>query len=68
MEVGYVGGETTAQIPSYLSFYISVLDELIDTFETIEIEADDVDPFAFAALSCYEYDETDSLDTYILNS
>lgn len=68
VEVGYVGGETTDQIPSYLSFYISVLDELIDTYEIIEIEADDVDPFAFAVLSFYEYDETDSLDTYIFNS
>lgn len=50
----------------YLSFYRNVTHQLLAQFETVSIEADNVDPFAFALLNAFNYDESDSWDAYIL--
>lgn len=66
IEIVYVGGREVNQLSNYLSFYQSILVTLKDSYDKIFIEADDVDPFAFAVLNQFKYDEDISFDTYIL--
>ncbi|MER2109655.1 MAG: GNAT family N-acetyltransferase [Desemzia incerta] len=66
IEIGYIDGIDIDDIKSYMPFYKKVMDDLIAQFEIVNIEADDVDPYAFAALKCYRYDASLSLDVYIL--
>lgn len=40
--------------------------QLIEAFDVVEIEADDVAPYASALLNQYVYDWKDSWDAYIL--
>lgn len=65
LDIGYVGGGGAQKLEDYLPFYTSTTDKLIITFKTVEIEADGVAPFAFAALNAFEYDKSDSWDAYI---
>ncbi|PRY83102.1 GNAT family N-acetyltransferase [Alkalibacterium olivapovliticus] len=65
IEIGYIGGRESEAIKSYLPFYTKVIDGLISQYNTVSIEADTVDPFAYAAVNCYEYDPGESLDTYV---
>ena len=65
IEIGYVGGREMASVSEYTIFYKQVADQLIKDFVVVEIEADDVDPYASALLNQYAYDRSDSFDTYI---
>lgn len=65
IDIGYIGGRDVHQLEAYLSFYKKAVDKLFTAFRTVEIEADDVDVFAFALLNCFEYDKNDSWDTYL---
>ena len=40
-------------------------DLLIQEFDIVEIEADDVDPYASALLNQFAYDQSDSFDAYL---
>ncbi|MFL2101496.1 GNAT family N-acetyltransferase [Desemzia sp. FAM 23991] len=66
IEVGYIGGKDIQQIESYLPFYKWTIEQMIAQYEIMSIEADDVDPYAFAALNNFQYDASLSLDAYIL--
>uniref|UniRef100_UPI002409220E GNAT family N-acetyltransferase n=1 Tax=Atopococcus tabaci TaxID=269774 RepID=UPI002409220E len=66
IEIGYVGGQDVLNLPYYTAFYKNAIHQLKRQFEKVSIEADDVDPFAFAALNLFEYDQSDSWDTYII--
>lgn len=66
IEIAYIGGKDSNAVASYLPFYTEVIDQLLNQYATVRIEADDVDPFAYAALNCYEYDDSESLNAYIL--
>ena len=66
LEVGYIGGKETQQIEDYLPFYKWTIEKIIAQYEIVSIEADDVDPYAFAALNCFKYDASLSLDAYVL--
>ena len=66
LEVGYIGGKETQQIENYLPFYKWTIEKMIAQYEIVSIEADDVDPYAFAALNCFKYDASLSLDAYVL--
>lgn len=66
IEIGYIGGKEFQHLESYLPFYMETIKHLIASFETVSIEADDVDPYAFAVLNEYQYDSQISLNTYIL--
>lgn len=66
LDIGYIGGKDIAKMNQYLSFYRNVTHQLLAQFETVSIEADNVDPFAFALLNAFNYDESDSWDAYIL--
>lgn len=66
IEIAYVGGRNILQVENYLPFYLSVIKKLETDFRAIEIEADDVDIFAYTLLNQFEYDDSDSWDTYIL--
>ncbi len=66
IEIGYVGGQDVLNLPHYTAFYKNAIHQLKRQFEKVSIEADDVDPFAFAALNLFEYDQSDSWDTYII--
>lgn len=66
IEIGYIGGRDEKEISTYLPFYVEIINGLISQFETVSIEADNVNPFAYAALNCYDYDPTESLDAYTL--
>lgn len=66
IEIGYIGGADIYDIKSYMPFYKKIMDNLIAQYETVSIEADDVDLYAFAALNCFKYDASLSLDAYIL--
>ena len=65
IEIGYIGGKDTSKLKEYLSFYRQALNQLFIEFRQVEIEVDDVDPFAFALLNEFEYDKSESWDTYI---
>lgn len=65
IEIGYIGGKDTSKLEEYLAFYRQTLNQLFTEFKHDEIEADDVDPFAFALLNEFEYDKSESWDTYI---
>lgn len=65
IDIGYIGGKDTSKIDEYLSFYKQALNQLFTEFSSVEIEADNVDPFAFALLNEFEYDKSESWDTYI---
>lgn len=65
IDIGYVGGKDTGKIEEYLVFYKQALDQLFTKFKNIEIEADDVDPIAYALLNEFEYETSESWDTYI---
>ena len=65
LEMGYVGGKEVSKTEDYLVFYKQTLNQLFIEFSNIEIEADNVDPFAFALLNEFEYDKSESWDTYI---
>ena len=65
IEIGYVGGRDIAALEEYAVFYKQVADLLIQDFAVVEIEADDVDPYASALLHQYAYDQIDSFDTYL---
>ena len=64
IEIGYVGGRDIAALEEYAVFYKQVADLLNQDFAVVEIEADDVDPYASALLNQYAYDQSDSFDTY----
>lgn len=66
IEIGYVGGRDVGALEDYRWFYKQVTNQLIQDFGMVEIEADDVDPYASALLNQYAYDQSDSWDTYIL--
>lgn len=66
IEIGYVGGQDVLNLPHYTAFYKNAIHKLKRQFEKVLIEADDVDPFAFAALNLFEYDQSDSWDTYVI--
>lgn len=65
IEIGYIGGKDTSKLKEYLSIYRQALNQLFIEFRQVEIEVDDVDPFAFALLNEFEYDKSESWDTYI---
>lgn len=65
IEIGFIGGRDAKMIAEYLPFYKKSINQLIETFPIVSMEADDIDPFAFAALNCFDYDKTDSWDAYI---
>lgn len=65
IEIGYVCGKDSENPNHYRSFYQEVIEKLFMNFETVSIEADDVDPFAFTVLNYFSYDPDDSWDTYI---
>lgn len=65
IEIGYIGGKDTSKLKEYLSFYRQALNQLFIEFRQVEIEVDDVDPFAVALLNEFEYDKSESWDTYI---
>lgn len=65
LEIGYIGGKDKEKLSEYLPFYTDVIGQMTEQFKIVSIEADDVDPFAFAALNSFDYDERDSWDTYI---
>lgn len=66
IEIGYVGGRDISALETYEVFYKDVANQLIKVFDVVEIEADDVDPYASALLNQYAYDRSDSWDAYIL--
>lgn len=66
IDVGYIGGKDIQQIENYLPFYKWTIEQAIAQYETVSLEADDVDPYAFAALNCFQYDAGLSLDAYVL--
>lgn len=66
IEVGYIGGKDTQQIENYLPFYKCTIEQMIAQYEIVNIEADDVDLYAFAVLNCFQYDAGLSLDAYVL--
>ena len=65
IDIGYVGGKDSRKIEEYLTFYKQALNQLFIEFSTVEIEADNVDPFAYALLNEFEYDNSESWDSYI---
>jgi GNAT superfamily N-acetyltransferase len=65
IEMGYVGGKDIRKRAEYLDFYREALNQLFTEFNNIEIEADNVDPFAFALLNEFKYDKSESWDTYV---
>lgn len=65
LEIGYVGGQSADLINDYLPFYHTVLNRSLNHFQSFSLEADDVDPFAFALLETYPFDPDDSWDTYL---
>lgn len=66
IEIGYIGGKEENNLENYLPFYKACLSKLFDDFDSVWIEADNVDPYAFAVLNLFDYDKTESFDTYIL--
>lgn len=67
ISIGYIGGKSVKKVKEYVPFYKNTILKLIHQFETVTIEADDIDIFAFAALNEFFYDQTESWDTYIVN-
>ena len=65
IEIGYIGGKDANKLEEYLAFYKQALNHLFTKFKIIEIEADDVDTFAYALLNEFEYETSESWDTYI---
>lgn len=65
IEIGYIGGKDANKLEEYLTFYKQALSHLFTKFKIIEIEADDVDSFAYALLNEFEYETSESWDTYI---
>lgn len=65
IEIGYVSGNHVNQLQEYQVFYRDIIAILHSKFITVSIEADNVDPYASAVLSDYDYEKTDSWDTYI---
>lgn len=65
IEIGYVGGRNISSLEEYAIFYKQVADLLIQEFDIVEIEADDVDPYASALLNQFTYDQSDSFDAYL---
>ena len=65
IEIGYVGGRNISSLEEYEIFYKQVADQLIQDFGVVEIEADDVDPYASALLNQFAYDQSDSFDAYL---
>ena len=66
IEIGYVGGRNISSLEEYEIFYKQVADLLIQEFDVVEIEADDVDPYASALLNQFAFDQSDSLNAYLL--
>lgn len=66
IEIGYIGGKDISLIEKYLPFFKWSIYRLMTQFEEVSIEADDVDPYAFAALNGFDYNTSLSLDTYLL--
>ena len=66
IEIGYTGGKEIDSIENYISFYKGAVEQLLSHYALVSIEADDVDPYAFAALNCFKYESDKSLDAYIL--
>lgn len=66
IEIGYVGGKETQHIEDYLAFYKWTIEQVIAQYETVSLEADDVDLYAFAVLNCFQYDAGLSLNAYVL--
>lgn len=65
IEIAYIGGRDVHALDAYLSLYRQAIDLLVAKFSRVEIEADDVDPFAFTLLNAFSYDKNDSWDAYI---
>ena len=65
IEIGYVGGRNISSLEEYVIFYKQLADRLIQDFDVVEIEADDVDPYASALLNQFAYDRSDSFDAYL---
>lgn len=65
IEIGYVGGRNISSLEEYVIFYKQVADLLIQEFDIVEIEADDVDLYASALLNQFTYDQSDSFDAYL---
>lgn len=65
IEIGYIGGKDANKLEEYLTFYKQAISHLFTKFKIIEIEADDVDSFAYALLNEFEYERSESWDTYI---
>ena len=68
IEIGYIGGKDTSKLEEYLAFYRQTLNQLFTEFRHVEIEADNVDPFAYALLNEFEYDKSESWDTYVCDT
>lgn len=68
IEIGYIGGKDTSKLKEYLSFYRQTLNQLFTEFKCVEIEADNVDPFAYALLNEFKYDKSESWDTYVCDA
>lgn len=67
IDIGYVGGKDVSKRKDYLVFYKQTLNQLFIEFSNIEIEVDNVDPFAFTLLNEFEYDKSESWDTYVFD-
>ena len=66
IEIGYVGGRNISVLAEYTTFYKQVADLLIREFDVVEIEADDLDPYASVLLNQFAFDQSDSLNAYLL--
>lgn len=65
IEIGYIGGKDANKLEEYLTFYKQSLSHLFTKFKIIEIEAEAIDSFAYALLNEFEYETSESWDTYI---
>jgi len=68
IEIGYIGGKDTSKLEEYLAFYRHTLNQLFSEFRYVEIEADNVDLYAYALLNEFEYDKSESWDTYVCDT
>lgn len=67
IDIGYVGGKDSSKTEDNLVFYKQTLNQLFIEYSNIEIEADNVEPFAFVLLNEFEYDKNESCDTYVFD-
>lgn len=66
IEIGYIGGKDKKDLKNYIPYYKACLSDLFKRFEKVIVEADDIDPYAFAVLNLFDYDIEKSFDTYII--